>query len=87
MPLQDRVAIIDVCLHRLHDMPRAKVIFKELRATKQGEQLIAIGGQTGRAATHARWYRRLRRFSEAAFVLSRSSKSSRSRYVAASFGG
>lgn len=39
-PTQDQLAVIDACLHNLYDVPRAKQIFEQLRASKSGEPLL-----------------------------------------------
>jgi DNA-directed RNA polymerase len=37
---QDRLAVVDACLHNLQDVPRAKQVFDGLRATPASAQLL-----------------------------------------------
>ena len=39
-PTQERIAIMDACLHGLHDVPRAKGVFEELRQSMPGDHLL-----------------------------------------------
>ncbi|OAX44242.1 DNA/RNA polymerase [Rhizopogon vinicolor AM-OR11-026] len=39
-PTQDQLAVMDACLHNLYDVPRAKQVFQQLRASKSGESLL-----------------------------------------------
>lgn len=39
-PTQDQLAVMDACLHNLYDVPRAKQVFHQLRASKSGEPLL-----------------------------------------------
>lgn len=41
-PTQDRIAVMDACLHDLHDVPRAKEIFELLRESMRGDQLLDV---------------------------------------------
>lgn len=41
-PTQDRIAVMDACLHDLHDVPRAKEIFERLRESMRGDQLLDV---------------------------------------------
>ncbi|KAI0716234.1 hypothetical protein C8Q76DRAFT_567355, partial [Earliella scabrosa] len=39
-PTTDKVAIMDACLHGLHDVPRAKHFFELLRETHRGDPIL-----------------------------------------------
>jgi len=39
-PTQDLLAVIDACLHNLHDVPRAKQIFERLRTSSKAETAL-----------------------------------------------
>jgi DNA-directed RNA polymerase len=40
-PTQDRLSVVDACLHGLHDVPRAKTFFDLLRHERKGDPLLA----------------------------------------------
>lgn len=39
-PTQDQLAVIDACLHDLHDVPRAKQVFERLRRVHTSERML-----------------------------------------------
>ncbi|KIP05683.1 hypothetical protein PHLGIDRAFT_53282, partial [Phlebiopsis gigantea 11061_1 CR5-6] len=41
-PTQDSVAIINACVHNLHDVPRAKQVFDLLRSQRMHDPILSI---------------------------------------------
>ena len=42
-PTQDSVAIVNACVHNLHDVPRAKQVFDLLRSQRMHDPVLSIG--------------------------------------------
>lgn len=39
-PTQDKLAVIDACLHNCYDVPRAKFVFTQLRKNRRGDPIL-----------------------------------------------
>lgn len=39
-PTQDKLAVIDACLHNCYDVPRAKFVFTQLRENRRGDPIL-----------------------------------------------